>query len=58
VLRVLCHIGLQDIDQNPQAAMLKHKPDSRIQKVTNMSNKYLDGWRKYCTVYSLCRRSR
>jgi dynein heavy chain len=43
----------QDISKNPQVVKLTLSLTSQTNKVYNMTNKYLDGWRRYDKVTGL-----
>ncbi|CAM9103575.1 unnamed protein product [Discosporangium mesarthrocarpum] len=43
----------QDMSQNPHVIKLMLQLNQAIHKVFSMMNKYLDGWRRYDTVYNL-----
>ena len=43
----------QDMSKNPQVIKLMLQLNQAIHKVFSMINKYLDGWRRYDTVYNL-----
>lgn len=43
----------QDMSKNPHVIKLMLQLNQAIHKVFSMMNKYLDGWRRYDTVYNL-----
>lgn len=43
----------QDLSKNPHVIKLMLQLNQAIHKVFSMMNKYLDGWRRYDTVYNL-----
>lgn len=43
----------QDMSKNPHVIKLMLQLNQTIHKVFSMMNKYLDGWRRYDTVYNL-----
>src|SRR5690606_5966447 len=44
----------QDIYQNPQVIKLTLSITQQMHKVFSITNKYLDGWRRYDKVFGLC----
>jgi dynein heavy chain, axonemal len=43
----------QDMSQNPHVIKLMLTMNQAIHRVFSLVNKYLDGWRRYDTVYNL-----